>query len=177
MWSTVTLTPTFLPQSWAKGRNHWSWLGTKWLQSRILRSPESLVLGSVKLTDGAWPAASSPPPGPPPPGSLVQAAMAAPMPATPTARRNCRRSGVHNECDRDPLSAMWEPPLTHPRASFAPRRPKGRFTQVQRAYASEFGSQVPAGMAGGRTSTLRPRPLSDAMPSTPAHSSGGQAIP
>ena len=95
MWSTVTLTPTFLPQSWANGRNHWSWLGTKWLQSRILRSPESLVLGSVKLTDGAWPAASSPPPGPPPPGSLVQAAMAAPMPATPTTRRNWRRSGVH----------------------------------------------------------------------------------
>src|SRR4030095_6668974 len=66
MWATVTLAPTFLPQSWAKGRNHWSWLGTKWLQSRILRSPESLVLGSGKLTDGAWTAAFSPPPPPPP---------------------------------------------------------------------------------------------------------------
>ena len=80
--------PDLLAPVLGEGSNQLSWLGTKWLQSRIFRSPESLVLGSVKLTDGAWPAASSPPPGPPPPGSLVQAAIAAPMPATPTARRN-----------------------------------------------------------------------------------------
>src|SRR5512132_349233 len=57
MWSTVTLTPTFLPQSLANGSNQASWLGTKWLQSRILRSPESLEAGSVKLVAGAWPVA------------------------------------------------------------------------------------------------------------------------
>src|SRR5215217_1043506 len=147
MWSTVTLTPTFLPQSWAKGRNHWSWLGTKWLQSRILRSPESLVLGSVKLTDGAWPAASCPPPGPPPPGSLEQAAIAAPMPATPTARRNCRRSGVHRRPDRDPLSAMCAASLGPEFGDVVspPRRPKKRFTQVRLAYAFEIGFQAASG--------------------------------
>ena len=54
---------------------------------------------------------------------------------------------------------------------------KERFTQVRRAYAFEIGSQVPAGTAGGSTSTLRPRPVREAMPRTPAHSSGGQPIP
>src|SRR4029453_774874 len=63
MWSTVTLTPTLEPQSLAKGSNHVSWLGTKWLQSRILRSPLSLEAGSVKVVDGAAPVASSPAPG------------------------------------------------------------------------------------------------------------------
>jgi hypothetical protein len=106
MWSTVTLTPTFLPQSLAKGSNQLSWLGTKWLHIRILRSPESLEAGSWKLVAGAWPVASWPAPGPPPPGSLEQAAIAAPMPATPITRRNWRRSGVHKGRGRDPLSAM-----------------------------------------------------------------------
>src|SRR4029450_7216344 len=169
---------TFLPQSWAKGRNHWSWLGTKWLQSRTSRSPESLALGSVKLPDGAWPAASWPPPGPPPPGSLLQAAIAAPMPATPTARRNCRRSGVHRRPDRDPLSAICAASLgPELGTSFPTRRPHKHFTQERRAYAFEIGLQAASGTAGGRARTLSPRPVSEAMPSTPAHSSGGQAIP
>ena len=139
MWSTVTLTPTFLPQSWAKGRNHWlSWLGTKWLQSRILRSPESLVRGSCfeEVVDGAWPVACCPPPGPPPPGSLAQAAIAAPMPATPTARGELppvggpQGTGVGvccRPCARASLGRAW--------GAIAPPCP-GRFTQVPRAYAS-----------------------------------------
>src|SRR5262245_20836321 len=53
MWSTVTLTPTFVPQSLANGSNHVSWLGTKWLQSRMRRSPESLLLGSTNVGLGA----------------------------------------------------------------------------------------------------------------------------
>src|SRR4029450_2651935 len=143
MWSTVTLTPTFLPQSLAKGSNQLSWLGTKWLHIRILRSPDSLDAGSRKVVAGAWPCASWPPPGPPPPGSLLQAAIAAPMPATPTARRNCRRSGVHRRPDRDPLSAICAASLgPELGTSFPTRRPHKHFTQERRAYAFEIGVQA-----------------------------------
>ena len=53
MWSTVTLTPTLPPQSLANRSNQVSWLGTKWLHSRIFSSPESLRVGSVKVSCGA----------------------------------------------------------------------------------------------------------------------------
>src|SRR5918996_6242849 len=55
MWSTVTLTPTFLPQSLANGSNHLSCRGTKWLHIRIFRSPEILADGSANSTVGAAP--------------------------------------------------------------------------------------------------------------------------
>src|SRR5829696_1280681 len=54
---------------------------------------------------------------------------------------------------------------------------KERFTQIRRAYAFEIGSQAASGTAGGRARRLSPTPLRQAMASTPAHSSGGQAIP
>src|SRR5918998_675355 len=54
MWSTVTVTPTFSPQSRAKASNHSSWLGTKWLHIRMRRSPERVDAGSSNtVVDGA----------------------------------------------------------------------------------------------------------------------------
>jgi hypothetical protein len=35
MWSTVTATPFFSPQSFAKASTHWSYSGTKWLHWMI----------------------------------------------------------------------------------------------------------------------------------------------
>src|SRR5436853_6564966 len=54
MWSTVTLTPNFVPHSLAKGSNHLSWAGTKWLHMRIFRSPDSFRDGcSKRVAPGA----------------------------------------------------------------------------------------------------------------------------
>src|SRR6266496_2316504 len=88
MWSTVTLTPTFLPQSLANGSNHLSWLGTKWLQSRMRRSPESLLLGSANVVLGAGSDGAAGAPA----GFLpLHAARAPPTATSPEESRKVRR--------------------------------------------------------------------------------------
>src|SRR5919198_5207374 len=88
MWSTVTLTPTFLPQSLANGSNHLSWLGTKWLQSRIRRSPDSLLRGSTKVVLGAGSDGAAGVPA----GFLpLQAASVPPTATSPEESRKVRR--------------------------------------------------------------------------------------
>src|SRR5215207_5635574 len=56
MWLTLTPTPTFVPQSLAKGSNQTSWLGTKWLQSRIDKDPDSFLVGSLNVDSVGAPA-------------------------------------------------------------------------------------------------------------------------
>jgi hypothetical protein len=56
MWSTLTARPTFEPQSLANGSNQTSWLGTKWLQSRIDKDPDSFFVGSVNVVSVGAPA-------------------------------------------------------------------------------------------------------------------------
>src|SRR5439155_6829601 len=89
-WSTDTFTPVWRPQSLAKGSNHWSCLGTKWLHCRMRRSPASCFGGCLNTVVGA-PAAAL--------GAVVvpfvppQAAATTRPPVTP---RNFRREIVHS---------------------------------------------------------------------------------
>lgn len=76
MWSMVTWTPALMPQSLAKGSNHSSWLGTKWLHSRIERPPES-------FDDGAWSVVSV---GAPASAGGLRRAFAVTVPAARTGR-------------------------------------------------------------------------------------------
>src|SRR6266540_2854368 len=48
MWSTVTFTPAISPHWRANGSNHSSWLGTKWLHSRMDKLPERVEPGASK---------------------------------------------------------------------------------------------------------------------------------
>jgi hypothetical protein len=86
MWSTLTSTPVLLPQSLANLSNQASWLGTKWLHSRMLRPPESFFDGSSKVSAGAPPGAPVGPPGPAS-SSLAQPASMAPAASAPAVRR------------------------------------------------------------------------------------------
>src|SRR6266540_6352810 len=88
MWSTVTLTPTCFPQSLANGSNHASWLGTKWLQSRMRRSPESLLLGSTNVGLGAGSEGAA---GAPVGFLPLQAASVPPSATSPEESRKVRR--------------------------------------------------------------------------------------
>src|SRR5436305_4529147 len=89
-WSTDTFTPTRWPHCLAKGSNHWSCLGTKWLHCRMRRSPDSFLAGWLNTVVGA-PAAAL--------GEVVvllvppQAAATSRPPVTP---RNLRREIVHS---------------------------------------------------------------------------------
>src|SRR5439155_5663716 len=66
-----------------------SWLGTKWLHSRIFRSPDSFVRGSVNVSLGASPGLLLGATGD---SSFEQAlAAAAPSATTPVVRRKSRR--------------------------------------------------------------------------------------
>src|SRR3954451_11281980 len=56
MWSTVTLTPTLLPQSLTKGSNHLSCAGTKWLHNRIDKDPDNFDAGSLNAVSVGAPA-------------------------------------------------------------------------------------------------------------------------
>src|SRR6185503_8765078 len=53
MWSTVTVTLFFSPQSFTQGSNHLSYAGTKWLHWRIFRvlrpEPEPEALQAVRI--------------------------------------------------------------------------------------------------------------------------------
>src|SRR4051794_19479175 len=66
MWSTVTSTPTLLPQSLTKGSNHVSCAGTKWLHSSIDNGPDNFEAGSLNAVSVGAPAddAASPGDGP-----------------------------------------------------------------------------------------------------------------
>src|SRR3954454_240293 len=66
MWSTVTSTPTLLPQSLTKGSNHVSCAGTKWLHSSIDNGPDNFEDGSLNAVSVGAPAddAASPGDGP-----------------------------------------------------------------------------------------------------------------
>ena len=89
MWSTVTLTPTFFPHSCTNGSNHLSCAGTKWLHSRILRSPESLRVGSVNVADGAGTSGATV--GGADCSPDTQPATAAPITVAPATCKNRRR--------------------------------------------------------------------------------------
>src|SRR4051794_24250538 len=108
MWSTTTFTPTFCPHALANWSNHVSWLGTKWLHRRIFRSPESFLVGSVKVSLGAW---LGSPPGPPGPASSSLAQpMSVPPSVPPSATAPAPRRRLRRLTENDGLSTMTYPP-------------------------------------------------------------------
>src|SRR6266542_1140240 len=108
MWSTVTLTPTLAPQSLANLSNQASWL-----HSRIFRSPDSFLLGSVKVSFGASVALPAGPDGPDS-SSLAQAASG-PAREAPSARapvvRNRSRRLCGTDKNRDSDSSVMAAPV------------------------------------------------------------------
>jgi hypothetical protein len=94
MWSTLTLTPTLLPQSRANLSNQVSWLGTKWLHSRMVRSPESFFVGSANDSAGAPVGGAAGPPGP------ASSSLAHPASGPPSAAPRARAPVVRSRSRR-----------------------------------------------------------------------------
>src|SRR5512133_504814 len=131
--------------------------GTGFSDAELAALPERLAA----LARPAPPTAC--PPRTPPPSRRSSTCTAPPAPPRPAPDRSAL-DRAHGEAGDEAVQEQ----VAH--------EGDGHRDQGRRTYAVGT-SQVPSGTAGGRTSTLRPRPLRQAMPSTPAHSSGGQAIP
>src|SRR5437764_425340 len=165
MWSTVTLTPTLLPQSLTNGSNHASWAGTKWLHNRIDSDPLNFEAGSRKAVSVGAPSddAASAGDGPAVFLSLPHAASRAAAAADWMKTRRVIPGHGRNVPMRWNLPrGGWWRPHAYPRCSQVPGGPHRSFVRdVGRGPSHRRETDLARGLPAGRRriATVRAREL------------------